>query len=410
MLPYTTFESVDPENLWDWMENYEQKTGDRVLAIPHNGNLSNGLMFAFETYGGEPLTGAYAQRRQRYEPIYEITQIKGDGEAHPLLSPDDEFADFETWDWGNLDLTEKKTPEMLATEYPRLALLNGMKFEENLGANPFKFGFVGASDTHTGLSTPDNDNFFGKFTSYEPNPHRIDHLSKENKDLGIEYYSWRYITGGLTAVWATENTREAIWDAMQRRETYATTGPRMRVRFFGSFNFEATDANSRNLASVGYAKGVPMGGELSAAPADQAPAFLVYALRDPVGANLDRLQIVKGWLDEEGNPQEEVYDVAWSGDRKPGQDGKLPAVGNTVDLSVPTWLNTIGASELGTVWRDPDFDPDLKAFYYARVIEIPTPRWTAYDAKRYNVKLSPEVWVTIQERAYTSPIWYNPDK
>lgn len=325
-----------------------------------------------------------------------------------MLSPDDEFADFETWDWANLDASEAKTPEMLPGEYVRSGLQRGFQLENTLGINPFKFGLVGASDTHTGLSTPDNDNFFGKFTAYEPSEHRANHLSKRNEALDIEYHSWRYITGGLTAVWATANTRGAIFDAMERREVYSTTGPRIRVRFFGGWDFTADDANRRDLAVVGYTKGVPMGADLHPSTS-QAPSFLVYALRDPQGANLDRVQIVKGWLDADGSPREQVYDVAWSDNRVPGSDGKLPAVGNTVDLSVPYWTNTIGAAELGTVWQDPDFDPSLQAFYYARVIEIPTPRWTAYDAVKFNLTLPEKIPLTVQERAYSSPIWFNPE-
>jgi hypothetical protein len=382
-----------------------------VLAIPHNGNLSNGMMFAIKDdfADGKPLDRDYAEQRQKWERLYEATQIKGDGETHPLLSPTDEFADFETWDVGNLDLSQKKTPDMLPHEYARSGLKLGLQLEAQLGVNPFKFGMVGASDTHTGLSTPDNDNFFGKFAQYEPNPTRATHISrKAQEEGGKDLYSWQYVTGGLTAVWATENSREAIFDAMERREVYATTGPRMRVRFFGGFDFTADDAKGRNLAEIGYGKGIPMGGDLPAAPAGKAPSFLVYALRDPVGANLDRIQIIKGWLDADGNAEEKVYDVAWSDKREPGADGKLPPVGDTVDLSVPSWTNTIGAAELGTLWTDPDFDPSQKAFYYARVIEIPTPRWTAYDRVKFNLDLPPDIPLKQQERAYTSPIWYSP--
>jgi hypothetical protein len=412
--PYTTtppIGSPNPRDLWAWMQNYEDETGGDVLAIPHNGNLSNGMMFALQDdfADGAPLDATYAAQRQKWERLYEASQIKGDGEAHPLLSTTDELADFETWDMGNLDLSEAKTPEMLAGEYVRSGLQRGLKLSANLGVNPFKFGLVGASDTHTGLTTPDSDNFFGKFTAYEPNPERADHLSKENKDNGAKLYSWQYITAGLTAVWATENTRGALFDAMERREVYATTGPRMRVRFFGGWGFEPGDALRRDLALVGYSKGVPMGTDLPAPVGNaEAPSFLVYALRDPMGANLDRVQIIKGWVDADGNPQEQVYDVAWSGDRQPGENGKLPTVGDTVDLSIPSWTNSIGASELGTVWTDPDFDPNLRAFYYARVIEIPTPRWTAYDRVKFQLDLPPEIPLRTQERAYTSPIWYTP--
>ena len=413
VLPYTTTPPVgspNPRDLWQWMQRYEDETGGDVVAIPHNGNLSSGMMFAMQDdFGdGNAFDRDYAEQRQKWERLYEATQIKGDGETHPLLSPEDEFADFETWDMGNLDLSTKKTPEMLPGEYVRSALQRGLELGAKLGVNPFKFGLVGGSDNHVGLTTSDNDNFFGKFTQYEPSPKRANHLSKQNKDNGTQLYSWQYITAGLTAVWATDNTRGALFDAMERRETYATTGPRMRVRLFGGFDFVEEDARRRDLALLGYSKGVPMGSDLPPAPEGRAPGFLVYALRDPMGANLDRVQIVKGWLGADGKAREEVYDVAWSDGRKPGPDGRLPPVGDTVDLSVPSWTNTIGASELGAVWSDPDFDPGQRAFYYARVIEIPTPRWTAYDRVKFRLDLPKEIPLKTQERAYTSPIWYTP--
>ncbi|WP_170566377.1 DUF3604 domain-containing protein [Ruegeria atlantica] len=413
ILPYTTTPPVgspNPRDLWKWLENYEQTTGGRVLAIPHNGNLSNGWMFPLvdDFADGVHLDPAYAEARNKWERLYEPTQIKGDGEAHPFLSPDDEFSDFETWDYGNLDASVPKEPEMLPGEYARSGLLRGLSLQKTLGANPFKFGLGGASDTHTGLTAPDNDNFFGKFTGYEPSAERSQHVSKTYSDGTVALRSSQYITGGLTGVWAEENSREAIWDAMHRRETYATTGPRMRVRMFGGYGFTEEDALRRDLALVGYSKGVPMGGDLSSG--EGTPSFLVYALRDPMGANLDRIQIIKGWLDAEGQQQEKVYDVAWSGAREPDPAGKLPSVGNTVDLSIPSWTNTIGASELGAVWKDPDFDPSESAFYYARVIEIPTPRWTAYDAVKFGMHMPDSVPMTAQERAYTSPIWYSPQQ
>jgi hypothetical protein len=412
-LPYTTTPPVgspNPRDLWKWMETYEASTGGNVLAIPHNGNLSNGMMFAMQDDfdNGKAFDKAYAEARAKWERTYEATQIKGDGEAHPLLSPEDEFAAFETWDMGNLDLSQKKTPQMLPGEYARSGLKRGLELEAQLDVNPFKFGLVGASDNHVGLTTPDNDNFFGKFTQYEPSLKRANHLSKENKDNGTKLYSWQYITSGLTAVWATANTRAALFDALERREVYATTGPRMRVRFFGGFDFTQDDALRRDLALVGYTKGVPMGSDLNGAPEGKAPSFLVYALRDAAGANLDRVQIIKGWLDADGTAQEKVYDVAWAGERQPGDDGKVSPVGDTVDLSIPSWTNTIGSPELGTVWTDPDFDPSQKAFYYARVLEIPTPRWTAYDRVKFGLDLPDSVPLKQQERAYTSPIWYSP--
>jgi hypothetical protein len=412
--PYTTTPPIgsrNPRDLWKWMQTYEDKIGGDVLAIPHNGNLSNGMMFALQDdfEDGAEYDTAYAEQRQKWERLYEVTQYKGDGETHPLLSPEDEFADFETWDFGNLDVTEAKTPEMLPGEYARSGLQRGLLLEEKFGVNPFKFGMGGATDTHTGLSTIDEDNFFSKFIIYEPNPQRAEHVGKKNEELGISGFDgWKYNAAGTMGVWATDNTRGAIFDAMERRETYATTGPRMRVRFFGGFDFDKDDALRRDLALTGYTKGVPMGGDLKGAPDGKAPSFLVYALRDPIGANLDRIQIIKGWIDGDGKPQEKVYDVAWSGDRKPGADGKVPPVGDTVNLSIPSWTNTIGASELGTVWTDPDFDPKIRSFYYARVVEIPTPRWTAYDAVKFDLDLPDKIPLKTMERAYTSPIWYSP--
>jgi hypothetical protein len=411
--PYTTLKplgSDNPRDLWKWLAAYEQKTGGRVLAIAHNGNLSNGIMFPrVESFTGKPIDREYAEKRAQWERLYEATQMKGDGEAHPLLSPNDEFADYETWDKGNLDLSVPKEDPMLEFEYARSALKNGLKLGTELGANPYKFGMVGSTDSHTGLTTADEDNFFGKTSAHEPSPERVTHPFIKASN-GAVIMGWEMTASGYAAVWAMENTREAIWDAMQRKETYATTGPRMVVRFFGGFEFEAKDAHNRLPAEIGYTKGVPMGGDLRAAPKGKAPSFLVAALKDPIGANLDRYQIVKGWLDAQGNLHEKVYDVAWSDQRKPdAKTGKLPAVGSTVDVANATWTNTIGAPELAAVWKDPDFDPTQHAFYYGRVIGIPTPRWTAYDAKYYGLKnLDAKIPMTTQDRAYTSPIWYTP--
>jgi len=401
--------SPDPRDLWKWMAAYEDKTHGQVLAIAHNGNLSNGRMFPIiESFTGKKIDREYAENRARWEPLIEATQIKGDGEAHPFLSPNDEFANYETWDKGNLDISEAKKPEMLEFEYARSALKNGLKLEAELGVNPYKFGMIGSTDAHTALAAVEEDNFFGKISASEPNATRALHPFMENPKLNLKIMGWEQTASGYAAVWATENTREAIFDAMERRETYATTGPRMFVRFFGGWDFEENDANNRMPANVGYTKGVPMGGDLKTAPAGKSPTFLVAALKDPIGANLDRYQIIKGWMDAKGELHEKVYDVVWSGDRKPGKDGKLSPVGNTVDVANATWTNTIGATELIKVWKDPDFDPKQKAFYYGRVIEIPTPRWTAYDAKYFGLKLPPEVPMITQERAYTSPIWYTP--
>jgi len=414
MEPYTTLKplgSDNPRELWKWMEEYEDKTGGRILAIPHNGNLSNGIMFPIRaTFTGRSFNRAYAETRAKWEPLYEVTQIKGDGEAHPFLSPNDEFADYETWDQGNLDLSVAKKDDMLQYEYARSALQIGLKQELKLGVNPYKFGMIGSTDSHTALATAEEENFFGKHSGAEPSPERYKHPMAQLGDKKFE--GWSMVASGLAAVWAGENTRGAIFDAMMRKETYATTGPRILVRFFGGWGFTAEDAMSRLPADMGYSKGVPMGGDLYAAPAGKAPTFLVAALKDPYNGNLDRIQIIKGWLDKKGKTHEKVYDVVW-GDaerRKLDKKGRLPPVGNTVDQKNATWTNTIGDPELITVWKDPDFDPTQKAFYYARVREIPTPRWTAYDAKRYGITMGPEVPMVTQERAYTSPIWYSPDE
>ena len=416
VVPFTVTKpmgSDNPRDLWKWMAAYEEKTGGQVLAIAHNGNLSNGRMFPMiESFTGKPVDREYVESRAKWERLYEATQIKGDSETHPMLSPNDEFADYETWDKGNLDLTELKKPEMLEFEYARSGLRNGLKLEEKFGTNPYKFGMVGSTDAHTGLTAVEEDNFFGKTTSGEPSAERLTHPFISSTDGTKTIMEYELTSSGYAAVWAQENTRESIWDAMQRKETYATTGPRMMVRFFGGWEFGAKDAQSRMPADIGYRKGVPMGGDLSVAPPGKSPTFLVAALKDPIGANLDRIQIVKGWLDKKGATQEKVYDVVW-GDadtRKAGADGKLPAVGTTVDVANATWTNTIGDPELITVWTDPDFDASLRAFYYVRVLEIPTPRWVAYDAKFYGTAIPKDAKASGQERAYTSPIWYTPEK
>jgi hypothetical protein len=416
VVPYTTIAplgSDNPRDLWKWMTNYEAATGGSVLAIAHNGNLSNGRMFPrIESFTGKPVDKEYAQQREKWERLYEATQTKGTGEAHPVLSPNDEFADFEIWDFGNLDASEKKTPQMLEFEYARSALKNGLTLEAKLGSNPYKFGMVGSTDAHTALAAVEEDNFFGKTTPQEPSPERMTATFVNNPQTGITVMDWEVSASGYAAVWAQDNTRESLWDAMERRETYGTTGSRLVVRFFGGWDFKATDATNRMPGEIGYQKGVPMGGDLRAAPAGRSPTFLVAALRDPIGANLDRIQIIKGWLDAKGAVHEQVYDVAW-GDadkRKPAADGKVPSVGNTVDVANASWTNSIGDPELIAVWQDPDFDAGERAFYYARVIEIPTPRWTAYDAKRFGTQPLPGTAMTIQERAYTSPIWFTPGK
>jgi len=410
VVPYTTqapIGSTDPLDLYKYLENYEATTGGSAQTLAHNGNLSNGIMFPIDAqYTGRKLDKLYVEQRAKWERNYEVTQIKGDGETHSFLSPDDEFADYGTWDVGNLDLSVAKTDDMLAGEYAREALKNGLALEAKLGTNPYKFGLQGATDTHTSLATTQENNFFGKHSGYEPKPGRLSHPFMKNENG--ELFSWQQVASGLTGVWAQENTRESIFDAMHRKEVYATTGTRMKVRFFGGWEYTEKDIQNREPAFVGYAKGVPMGGDLTDAPKGKAPNFMVYAVRDPIGANLDRIQVVKGWLDDEGQTHEQVYDVVWSGERQADANGKLPPVGNTVDVASASWTNTIGSSELGTVWTDPDFDPTERAFYYARVLEIPTPPWYLYDVFRFGLEMPKDAPTSQQDRAYTSPIWYTP--
>ena len=410
--PYTTMKplgSDNPEDLWKWMTTAEEKTGSDVLAIAHNGNLSNGLMFPTIEAFGKKIDKDYVSTRAKWEPLYEMTQTKGTGEAHPYLSPNDEFADFEIWDKANLDGTVPKKKEMLEYEYARSALKNGLVLEEKLGTNPYKFGMIGSSDAHTGLAAMEEENFFGKTAPQEPGPERMTKAFVSNPQTGVTVMDWEVGASGYAAVWAMENSRAALFDAMERKETYATTGPRMLVRFFGGWDFKPEDAHNRLPADIGYAKGVPMGGDLTAAPSGKAPTFIAAALKDPFGANLDRIQIIKGWVDKDGKLHERVHDVAVSDGREIDEDGRcMTPVGSTVDLENATWTNTIGDPELIAVWQDPDFDPNLRAVYYVRVLEIPTPRWTAYDAKRLGTKPVEGTTMTLQERAYTSPIWYTP--
>lgn len=412
ILPFSAWVSENPEKLWDFLAGYEKKTNGQVLAIPHNSNLSNGRMFSMVNFEGAPLDSAYVQRRSRWEPLVEVTQIKGASEAHPQLSPDDDFAGYgiEGWELGNLTLQELKTSDMFQYEYAREALKNGLLLKQNLGTNPFKFGMLGSTDAHTALAAIEENNYFGKHASELPSPTRWSHVARRANDAAR--YGWQYLSGGYAAVWATENTREAIWDAMKRKEVYGTTGARITVRFFGGWDFTEKDTLTRQLVDAGYARGVPMGGELHRPSQDLSPTFLVAAMKDPDSGNLDRIQIIKGWLDQNGETHEKIYDVAW-GDadhRQPGVDGKLPKVGNTVDVATATWRNSIGNAELATVWQDPNFNPDEAAFYYVRVLEIPTPRWTAYDQLRFGTTMSAEVPMITIERAYTSPIWYTPGK
>jgi hypothetical protein len=407
--PFSLFDSQDPEDLWAYLANYEQETGGQAIAVPHNGNLSNGLMFSDKNHSGEPMDRAYAEARIRWEPIMEISQIKGDGETHPLLSTEDEFADYETWDVSNIDGSAAKEEWMLQYEYGRSALKLGLKLGAELGANPYKFGLSAATDTHTALATTREENYFGKYAQTEPSPKRHNREVIPADDPALRILTSQEVASGLTAVWARENTREAIFDAMRRKEVYATTGTRIRVRVFAGWDFEAGDVSRPDFTAQGYRRGVPMGGDLISRPEGKAPSFLIRALRDPDGANLDRVQIIKGWLDKDGDLHERIYDVAVSDGREIGDDGRSrEEVGNTVDVATASFSNSIGDAMLGAHWSDPDFDPSEDAFYYVRVLEIPTPRWTTYDAAFFGIDLPQNVPATIQDRAYTSPIWYMP--
>ena len=408
-LPFSLFDGPEPQDLWAYMATYEDKTGGRVLAIPHNGNLSNGIMFSDKTASGEPMDRAYAEKRARWEPLHEMTQIKGDEETHPLLSPDDEFADFERWDVSNISGSAPKEEWMLQYEYARPALKLGLKLGKELGQNPYKFGLVGAIDAHTALATSREENYFGKYAHTEPSPNRHNREVVPADDPALRILTSQESASGLMAVWARENTREELFSAMRRKEVYATTGTRIRVRVFGGWDFEPDEVHRPDFAAQGYRRGVPMGGDLRDVPSGGAPHFMIRALRDQDGANLDRIQIIKGWLDDKGETHERIYDVAVSEDREIGADGRAKEpVGNSVDIPSATYTNSIGDAVMSAYWRDPDFDPQAPAFYYVRVLEIPTPRWTAYEAKRFGVDMPKEVPMSTQERAYTSPIWYAP--
>jgi hypothetical protein len=400
-LPFSNFDSDEPEGLWRWFEQ-QAAIGNDFIAIPHNSNLSDGMMFDEVDSAGRPISADYARTRARWEPIVEATQIKGDSETRAELSPNDELAGFEIFDYLLKAQPNGKLPPSPPPKpgsYVRTALLRGLEVESRVGVNPFKFGVIGSTDAHTSASSPDEDNFHGKTARDSIPEHKFGEQQGPYAEMSAS---------GIAGVWASANTREAIFAAFRRKEVYATTGPRIAVRFFGGFSFRASDARARDIARVGYAKGVPMGGDLTAAPKGRAPTFLIHAAKDPLGANLDRVQVVKGWLGADGKAHERVFDVAWSGDRTRGADGKLSPVGNTVDLAAGRYANTIGAAQLATVWTDPAFDPAQRAFYYVRVLQIPTPRHTLYDALALNQGHPASPPAVLQERAYTSAIWYAP--
>lgn len=420
-IPFSAFDSNRPEDLWKWLEKTKSETGADFIAIPHNSNISSGRMFMLSDSDGQPITTAYAKTRMKWEPVVEITQIKGDSETHPVLSPEDKFADFETYSYlikGNaMGDGSRASSKVKPADYVRSALKRGLRIERKIGLNPYKFGVIGSTDSHTALSTAEEGNFWGKF-SIDSTP------ATKSKETTPGVTGWSMSAAGLAGVWAKENTRAAIAAAFKRKEVYGTSGPRIKVRFFGGWDFQAADAKSMQLAKKGYRKGVPMGGDLTM-PARQgnllaklknrfskglAPTFLIQAVKDARGANLDRIQVVKGWVDKNGKAKEKVYDVAFSKNRKGAKENNITLVGNTVDTSTARWDNSIGSPELATVWRDPDFDPTQRAFYYARVLQIPTPRNSLYDSVALKKSPPKKYKKTIQERAYTSPIWYTPNK
>jgi Protein of unknown function (DUF3604) len=401
-LVLSALDSDDPEVLWKWMDEQRAK-GSTLFAIPHNGNASDGRMFETVKFDGKPIDAAYNKTRAANEPLYEITQIKGTSETHPTLSPTDEFAGFEQWDY-TLS-ADYQRPTHRKGSFARQALLDGLSQAASGAGNPFKYGFIGDTDTHNAAASHEEFNFTGKFAFENNAKERL--TGVPGAPAGQIQQIQEFSSGGLAGVWAPQNTREAIWDAMQRKETFATSGPMMKVRFFGGFDYAIDDVKQADFVKLAYAKGVPMGGDLKPG-AGKAPTFLVMALKDPKSGNLDRIQIVKGWLDAAGKQHEKIYDVAWSGERKIGANGKLPAVGNTVDLKAATTGDTIGAAQLAAGWSDPDFKPGERAFYYARVLEIPTPRWNTYDAVRQQMAPLTKVPATLQERAWSSPIWYSP--
>lgn len=407
--PYGSDDSQYPQDLWEWLNETSEKTGAEFLAIPHNSNISKGYMFQETTLKGAPITADYARTRNFWEPVTEITQIKGDSETHPSLSPEDEFADFEQYNFyiqktdGGYKYTVGKG------DFVRSALKTGLEIEEKVGVNPYKFGVIGSTDSHSGLASADEDNFWGKMAR-DSTPE-----TKVNFGIGRRAVTgWNMAAQGLAAVWAEDNNRDAIFAAFKRKEVYGTTGPRMKVRVFGGWDFSGLNDRMTNIAEVGYREGVPMGGDLTrptgdlSAPDISAPSFIIQAVKDPVGVNLDRVQVIKGWVDARGQSYERIYNVAWSAGRSLSADGKLSPIIDTVDRKTGKLISDEGAPELITVWQDPDFNADQRAFYYVRVLQVPTARHSLLDAIALQIDPPKEGPAVQQERAYTSPIWYTP--
>ena len=416
--PFSSFDSVLPEDLWTYLEIQRNQEGIECFAIPHNSNVSDGWMFSNRKFVGTPkdvkhasrnlgraIDSRYAKRQQANEPLFEICQTKGNSESHPWLSPNDEFADFEQFP----SLISLDTPSQIKGGFYRQGLVEGMKLEIETGFNPYKMGVVAGADVHSGYSGNEEWDWKGAHGTLDDTPKkRLNPVKNATGETGYGVSS-----AGTTAVWADENTRAGIFDAMKRKETYGTTGTLIRLRFFGGWNYPPNLLSQKDWLTQAYQSGVPMGSDMPARVGKdlaRAPTFIVQAMKDPESGNLDRIQIIKGWSNPRtGFPAEKIYEVAWSDKRKlDPKTGKLPPVGNTVDIKKATYKNTIGDTLLSAVWTDPDFDPSIKAVYYVRVLEIPTPRWSTYDAAKLGVAPPKGVAATIQERAYSSPIWYTP--
>ncbi len=400
-IPYSAVDSDDPRDLWKALEE-QRRRGMEAIAIPHNANLSNGLMYDRVQFDGSPMTADYASTRMRNEPVSEILQVKGASETHPALSREDEFADFEIYDQM---LDASGAPSEPGGSYARDAFKTGLELQVEAGLNPYRFGVIGSSDGHNASAPVEEDRYHGKLPLIDGTPGvrlGVTLVLPDSVNRGLQWSAM-----GLAAVWAEENTRASLFDAMRRKETYATSGPRITVRFFGGWDLEPDLVERPGWVARAYDAGVPMGGTLAGSGSTAPPRFALVALKDPAGANLDRIQIVKGWVDSSGRAREKVFDVAASDERVPDpQSHRVGPVGNTVDVASASYTNTIGAAQLRAVWADPEHGPEDEAFYYARVIEIPTPRWSTYDARALGVEAPEPAW--IQERAVTSPIWVTP--